>query len=125
MEGLLPVEFLGAALNPAWKGSSLSVYVGGDEFSHCFQSVCLTRRLIESQPQDSGKPERVTTLVSLRLLNAVKRYLDHDFWFDQVNSAMAEFLKRVIIEPLRHFRQFQVRQTRVSLADVQEFVVVF
>ena len=85
-----------------------SVYVRRHQFAHRFQSVRLARCLIASQPQDPGKAERVTTLVSLRLLNPVKRYLDYDLWFDDMNPAMTELLDSVIIEPLGHLGQFDV-----------------
>jgi hypothetical protein len=80
--------------------------------------VDLVRRLVGSQPDDPGEPQREAGGVPLRASDDVECDLDDDSRLDLPISPKAR--DRVGLEPAGHLRDLRVGQSAVGLADVDE-----
>ena len=81
------------------------------QLSHSLHCIDLFGGLILSQPENSGKPQRVPALVALRFLHAVEGHLQNDFRFDYSHPSVCELLNVVGLEPLRHLQQLRIGQS--------------
>jgi len=59
------------------------------------------------------------------MLNPVESYLEDYARLDHSHPAMREFLKRMGLKPLGHLGDFHVGQSRISLADVEQLIIIF
>ncbi|MDT5158244.1 MAG: hypothetical protein QOH51_2601 [Acidobacteriota bacterium] len=90
----------------------------------CVERVYLCGGLVFAQAKDAWEAQRVPALMSLRLLHAVERDFQNYLRLDDAHAPVCELLQGVRAKSLGQLHQLRVRQTRVSLADVQKLRVI-
>ena len=73
------------------------------------ECVNIGDRLVQANPHDAWKPERVTARMAIALLNTVEGNFYDDTRFNQAEPAVV--LNGVLLEELRHFGNFDVCQS--------------
>ena len=73
------------------------------------ECVNIGDRLVQANPHDARKPERVTARMAIALLNTVEGNFYDDTRFNQAEPAVV--LNGVLLEELRHFGNFDVCQS--------------
>src|SRR6516162_1984472 len=96
--------------------------LAGEQFGHRIQGVNLGYGLVSPNADDSRKAQRVSAIVTRRLLDIVERHLEHDHRLDR--PPMPVILDRVPQKKLGVFADLGIREPRISLADIQELLPV-
>src|SRR5437762_10973825 len=92
------------------------------EFPDSFDRIDISHAFIGSDSNDARKTQRISASVSIALLNAVERNLQHHDRCDETKPS--KIFDGMLLEEFRHLRNLAIRQSRIRFPDVQQLSIV-